>query len=146
MRWEERSIAQAYLMESLRGQTGTDGLRTAGYWEWGSKGRETRERGSTVRDHHHCCPHQTTLTTTRPPACHHPARHQPIQPYSFAGQWFSAVMNLQFAHICTVPDMALLWDLFNPLMETFTNKWPQRVINLRINLFLAFRDRPYSLL
>lgn len=30
---KEHSMAQAYLMESSRGQAGTDGLRTAGYWE-----------------------------------------------------------------------------------------------------------------
>lgn len=35
-----------------------------------------------------------------------------------------------------VSNMVLLWDLLPP-METFTNKWPQRVINLHINLLLA---------
>lgn len=33
MRREQRSIAGAYLMESLRGQAGTDGLRPAGELE-----------------------------------------------------------------------------------------------------------------
>lgn len=37
---KQHSVTEAYLMESLGGQAGTDGLRTTGHWEEGSKGGE----------------------------------------------------------------------------------------------------------
>jgi len=76
---KELSVAQAYLSGSLRGQAGTDGLRTVGYWEQGSKGRERREG-----EHRQS---ETTITVAHtrlhlPPA----ARPHLISPNSFSAQ------------------------------------------------------------
>lgn len=133
VRWEERSIARAYLMESLKGQAGTDGLWTAGYWKWGSKASQSGESALTVRDHHHCSPHQTTLTAARPPASP-PAT---VPPHQIHLQHGDSVMNLQF---CThMPYMVLLWDLLTPRWKHLQTSGPGRAINQHIKLILAFR-------
>lgn len=92
--------------ESLRGQAGTDGLRTAGYWEWRSR---EEKKGESIDSQG-----PPSLLPTPEYTYHHPPNPHPVPPNSFAALWFSAVMNLQFAHICTLPYMVLLWDLFNP--------------------------------
>lgn len=90
----------------------------------GRKGREGRRRASTVRDHHHCCPHQTFTTS------HLPLFHPTKIIFS------TGICNFHI-HVHVLCQTPILLCLI--LTEAFSNKWPHRVINLHINLVLAFR-------
>lgn len=105
IRWEESSKAQAYLMWSLKGQAGTDGLWTAGYWKWGSKGSQSRESawqfGTTIIATHTRL-HSPPLS--RQPA-RQPARHCSTTPNSFAARRFcneSTILHTYALHGTTL--------------------------------------------
>lgn len=91
-------------MGSFKGQAGTDGLRTAGFWKWGSKESQSRESALTFWDHHHCSPHQTTLTAALPPAgppASRRARHHPTTTNSFGARRIcseSAILHTYALH------------------------------------------------
>lgn len=116
MWWDERSPQELRPTwwrpwEAKRDQVG---------WGWWGAENEGTEEGKVGREHRQL---GTTIVAA------HTRRHFPLyarHPTKFICSTVS-VINLQFAHTCTVPDMVLLWGSFNPRwkhLETSGQKEP----------------------